>query len=42
MESDNIPSSFGMIIGAIIIGVFIFAGLLVSAFIIGLFTLPPA
>ena len=35
MENGNLPVSFGIIIGAVLIGLFVFAGLIVTAFIIG-------
>lgn len=42
MENGNLPVSLGIIIGAVIIGLFVFAGLIVTAFIIGSFVLPAA
>jgi len=41
MQDDGLPISFGVIIGAIILGLFVVAGLILMAILIGAF-LPPA
>ena len=40
MEDSNLPVSLSVIIGAIIVGVIVFAGLIVTAFIVAYPALP--
>jgi len=37
MEDSNLPVSFAIIIGAVLLGLFVFAGLIVTAILMGLF-----
>lgn len=42
MDSNNIPSALFIIIGAVITGVIVFAGLIVAAILVGMMISPAA